>query len=147
MQVFGVCIIQLKPQLEKLLKLPPDALTKEIRLTQDLLSLFIDYQIPSDLLTYVPGEGTGADEWQEVESAETDDGSDTTATAAAVAAGGSSAVASVKRHVAAVQGMIKDAEDAELEEQARKAELQKQRALEEESHRTAQSMGAQKPKT
>lgn len=50
--LFGVCIIQIKPQLEKLLKLPPDSLTKEIRMTQDLLDLFIQYQIPSDLLSY-----------------------------------------------------------------------------------------------
>ncbi len=50
--LFGVCVIQIKPALEKLLQLPSDALTKEIRLTQDLLSLFIEYQIPSDLLSY-----------------------------------------------------------------------------------------------
>mmetsp|Transcript_26416 Transcript_26416/g.47909 ORF Transcript_26416/g.47909 Transcript_26416/m.47909 type:complete len:983 (-) Transcript_26416:1528-4476(-) len=50
--VFGVCVIQLKPQLEALLGLPPDALTKEIGLCQDLLSLFIEYQIPSDLLSF-----------------------------------------------------------------------------------------------
>ena len=53
--VFGVCIIQLKPQLEKLLGLPDGALTKEIQLTQELMSLFVDYQVPSDLLTF---EGT-----------------------------------------------------------------------------------------
>lgn len=50
--LFGVAVIQIKPQLEKLLKLPEDSLTKEIRLTQDLLELFIKYQIPSDLLSY-----------------------------------------------------------------------------------------------
>jgi hypothetical protein len=50
--LFGVCVIQIKPQLEKLLKLPPDSLTKEIKMTQELLSLFIEYQIPSDLLSY-----------------------------------------------------------------------------------------------
>lgn len=50
--LFGVCVIQIKPQLEKLLKLDPDSLTKEIKLTQELLGLFIDYQIPSDLLSY-----------------------------------------------------------------------------------------------
>jgi hypothetical protein len=50
--LFGVCIIQVKPQLEKLLKLPPDSLTKEIKLTQQLLELFTEYQIPSDLLSY-----------------------------------------------------------------------------------------------
>jgi hypothetical protein len=50
--LFGVCVIQIKPQLEKLLGIPDDSLTKEIKLTQDLLSLFIEYQIPSDLLSY-----------------------------------------------------------------------------------------------
>jgi len=50
--VFGLLTIQLKPQLEALLGLPPCSLTKEVRLSEDLLSLFIDYQIPSDLLSY-----------------------------------------------------------------------------------------------
>ncbi|HRH00808.1 MAG TPA: hypothetical protein PLR99_31415, partial [Polyangiaceae bacterium] len=50
--LFAVCVIQIKPQLEQLLKLEPDSLTKEIKLTQELLSLFIEYQIPSDLLSY-----------------------------------------------------------------------------------------------
>jgi hypothetical protein len=50
--LFGIVIIQLKPQLEKLLNLPADTLTKEIELTQDLLELFIKYQIPSDQLSF-----------------------------------------------------------------------------------------------
>jgi len=50
--MFGVCVVQLKPQLEKLLRLEPDSLTKEIQLTQRLLELFIQYQIPADLLSY-----------------------------------------------------------------------------------------------
>ena len=50
--VFGLCVIQLKPQLEKLLNLPDGALSKEIELTEELTSLFIDFQIPSDLLSY-----------------------------------------------------------------------------------------------
>jgi hypothetical protein len=41
--VLSVCVIQLKPQLEKLLNLPDFALTKEIKLTEDLTSLFVDY--------------------------------------------------------------------------------------------------------
>ena len=41
--LFGVCVIHIKPQLEKLLKLPADSLTKEIKLTQELLGLFIEY--------------------------------------------------------------------------------------------------------
>ena len=58
--LFGVCVIHIKPQLEKLLKLPPDSLTKEIKLTQELLNLFIEYQIPSDLLSYDgPAEAVG----------------------------------------------------------------------------------------
>lgn len=50
--LFGVCVLQLKPQLEKVLRLGYDGLTKEIRLTQDLLELFIQYQIPPDLLSF-----------------------------------------------------------------------------------------------
>lgn len=50
--LFGVCVLQIKPQLEKILRLNNESLTKEIRLTQDLLDLFIQYQIPSDLLSF-----------------------------------------------------------------------------------------------
>eukprot|EP00804_Cyclotella_cryptica_P019591 CCRYP_014343-RA/>CCRYP_014343-RA protein AED:0.26 eAED:0.26 QI:126/0.5/0.66/1/1/1/3/176/970 len=50
--VFGMCVIQIKPQLESLLRLPPGALDKEMRLTQDLMELFVEYQVPSDLLSY-----------------------------------------------------------------------------------------------
>jgi hypothetical protein len=50
--LFGVCVVQIKPQLEKVLRLSPDSLTKEIELNQNLLDLFIDYQIPSDLLSF-----------------------------------------------------------------------------------------------
>jgi len=50
--VFGVLVVQVKPQLEELLNLAPGALTKEIRLTQDLLELFIKYQLPSHLLSF-----------------------------------------------------------------------------------------------
>jgi hypothetical protein len=50
--LFAVATVQIKPQLELLLRLPPDSLTKEIQLTERLMDLFIKYQIPSDLLTY-----------------------------------------------------------------------------------------------
>jgi hypothetical protein len=50
--LFGVLIIQIKPQMEKLLNLADDSLTKEIRLTQDLQELFMKYQIPSDLIKF-----------------------------------------------------------------------------------------------
>ena len=50
--LLGVLVIQIKPQLERLLNLPNDGLTKEILLTQKLMKLFIEYQIPSDMLSY-----------------------------------------------------------------------------------------------
>ena len=50
--MFGICDIPLKPQMEKLLNLPEGALTKEIKLMQDLVSLFVEYQIPPDLLSF-----------------------------------------------------------------------------------------------
>lgn len=50
--VMGICVIQIKPQLEKLLGLPHDALMKEMKLTEDLIQLFMDHQVPSDLFSY-----------------------------------------------------------------------------------------------
>ena len=84
--MFALCVIQIKPQMELLLNLPSDSLTKQvsslslslslslskclfaealthvvvvaavvgaqIRLTQDLMEMFITYQIPSDLMSY-----------------------------------------------------------------------------------------------
>ena len=50
--LFGVLILHIKPQLELILHLPADSLTKEVALTQDLMDLFIKYQIPADLLSY-----------------------------------------------------------------------------------------------
>ena len=49
-------MIQIKPQLERVLNLPDDSLTKEIKLTQELMQLFIKYQIPSDLLSFDDAE-------------------------------------------------------------------------------------------
>ncbi|MFO0547088.1 MAG: hypothetical protein U0271_01805 [Polyangiaceae bacterium] len=67
--LFGVAIIQIKPQLERLLKLPPDSLTKEIKLTQELLKLFIEYQIPSDLLSYDgPADNSVSDKLTKVQT-------------------------------------------------------------------------------
>jgi len=50
----GILVIQIKPQLERVLNLPEDCLTKEIKLTQELLQLFVEYHIPSDLLSHDP---------------------------------------------------------------------------------------------
>ena len=49
--LFGLVTIQIKPQLEKLLNIREDSLLKEISLTQDILDLIINYQIPLDVLS------------------------------------------------------------------------------------------------
>ena len=49
--IFGVCIVQIKPKLETLLCLPADALDKKVKLTQELMELFAEYQVPSDMLS------------------------------------------------------------------------------------------------
>lgn len=50
--VFAVAVIQVKPQLERLLDLPDGSLTQEVQLTQDILELVINYQLPSSLIAY-----------------------------------------------------------------------------------------------
>jgi len=97
--VFGACVIQLKPQLERLLNLAPDALTKEIRLTQDLLELFIEYQIPSDLLTYEGPADASAEE----------------------------KLSAVRGHVANVRAMIDAEKEREVAEAKRKADAEIER--------------------
>jgi hypothetical protein len=88
--VLGICVIQIKPQLEELLGLPHDSLTKEMKLTQDLMELFVDYQVPSDLLSY-DGENH----------------EDTT----------SDKVKNVKGHVQAVMAVIEGAKKKQLEDE------------------------------
>jgi hypothetical protein len=56
--LFGVLVIQIKPNLEKVMRLPTHSLAKEIQLTQTLLKLMMKYQIPSDLLAYDPNTST-----------------------------------------------------------------------------------------
>jgi len=50
--LFTFCAIPIIPQLEQLLKLPEDSLSKELELYENILNLLIEYQIPSDLITY-----------------------------------------------------------------------------------------------
>jgi len=95
--MFGMVVIQLKPQLECLLNLPHDSLTKEIALTQDLLELFIKYQIPSDLLTFDPVTDLHAND----------------ATAK---------IAAVKRHVADIRSMINKSSVIQLSETSLRAD-------------------------
>eukprot|EP00012_Vannella_robusta_P013716 CAMPEP_0206209744 /NCGR_PEP_ID=MMETSP0166-20121206/17093_1 /ASSEMBLY_ACC=CAM_ASM_000260 /TAXON_ID=95228 /ORGANISM="Vannella robusta, Strain DIVA3 518/3/11/1/6" /LENGTH=500 /DNA_ID=CAMNT_0053631203 /DNA_START=92 /DNA_END=1594 /DNA_ORIENTATION=+ len=88
--MFGVCIIQIKPQLEKLLNIPNDSLTKEIQLTQDLLELFIEYQIPSDLISFDEDDHPHASTPEKINI--------------------------VKEHVATMRKMIEKSKQRELEE-------------------------------
>jgi hypothetical protein len=99
--VFGVCVIQMKPQLQALLGLPSDALTKEMQLTQDLMELFVEYQVPSDLLSY---DGEHDETVREK-------------------------VANVKGHVKAVLDVIRESKAKLLEENAMKADMAVERAV------------------
>lgn len=64
--LFGVCVIQIKPALERVLNLEEDSLTKEIALTQELMEMFIKFQIPSDLLSF--GGSDSATKEERIES-------------------------------------------------------------------------------
>jgi len=103
--LFGLVILQIKPALEKVLKLPDDSLTKEIRLTQDLLKLFIEYQIPSDLLSF--GGDSNLSNQEKVES--------------------------VRRNVDAILVVIEDAVKEEAEEAKRAKQMEALKLLETES--------------
>jgi len=99
--LFGVLVIQIKPQLEKVLNLADDSLTKEIKLTQDLMQLFIKYQIPTDLLSF-DSSAAGAELLEPSPRERLD---------------------AVKGHVKAMQDMIEQAKKDEIEERKREAEF------------------------
>jgi hypothetical protein len=60
--LFALCIVQIKPQLERLLNLPPASLIKDIALSDDLFELFVKYQVPSDLMRFDGCESTPAEQ-------------------------------------------------------------------------------------
>jgi hypothetical protein len=91
--LFGVAVIQIKPALERLLNLEEDSLTKEISLTQKLMELFIEYQIPSDLMSYAGDAKASIGE----------------------------KVTAVKGHVQALYDMIDQSKAKELEERKQEA--------------------------
>ena len=55
--LLGVMVIQIKPQLERVLNLPPDSLTKELYLVQELEKLMVELQIPSEMFSLELGGG------------------------------------------------------------------------------------------
>ncbi|KAG7361034.1 hypothetical protein IV203_036134 [Nitzschia inconspicua] len=94
--ILGICIIQIKPQLEDVLGLPHDSLTKEMQLTQDLMELFVEYQVPSDMMSY------------------DDENQDATA---------KEKVEVVREHVKAVLDVIQDSKKKQLKEQEMKTDM------------------------
>lgn len=90
--LFAFLVVQLKPQVEYCLNLPPGSLTKEIALTQSLMDLFIDYQIPSSMM------------------ASEDDAPD-----------GRSRVEAVKEYVERIEGIVQKAREKDLKRTAEEA--------------------------
>ncbi|KAG7346198.1 hypothetical protein IV203_005266 [Nitzschia inconspicua] len=99
--VVGICVIQIKPQLEDVLGLPHDSLTKEMQLTQDLMELFVEYQVPSDMMSY------------------DEENQDATA---------KEKVDVVREHVKAVLDVIQDSKKKQLKEQEMKTDMARARA-------------------
>eukprot|EP01038_Epipyxis_sp_PR26KG_P009339 gene9339-12583_t len=118
--LFAICVIQIKPQLEKALNLPLDSLTKEIRLTQDLTELFIKYQIPTDLLSY-PKYGNDENNNNSTHNNNNtilhsqDETAANNNTIISVS-NASVALAAVKNHVKSIQSIIQDSKLNEIEE-------------------------------
>ena len=50
--LFGVCILEIKPQVERALALPEGSLYKETELMDEVIDLFLEYNIPADLMSY-----------------------------------------------------------------------------------------------
>ena len=97
--LFSMCIIQIKPHLEQVLNLPDDSLTKEIRLTQDLFELFMEYQIPSSLLSFEGEPGITYSVHQKIDQ--------------------------VKSHVRSIKSMIDDAKKQEIDDAKALSDLNK----------------------
>ncbi|CAE7681767.1 sas6 [Symbiodinium pilosum] len=108
--LFGVAVVQIKPQLEKLLNLAVDSLTKEIKLTQDIMELFLKYQIPSDLLSFDEEPVAGSTFAPPARPAER--------------------VATVKGHVKAMLDMIDEEKRLEIEERRRQEEYLRPQLME-----------------
>ena len=63
--LFGVCVVQVKPHLEQLLGLPESSLAKELELTNEILTLFLEFGISSDLMRLGEREkGEGVVGWE-----------------------------------------------------------------------------------
>jgi hypothetical protein len=84
----------------------PDSLTKEISLTQDIMKLFIDYQIPADLLSY-----------------------DETSSAEAMTASAEMRVSSVRANVKKIIDILNEVKQEEVLEMTRQQECLRKSAV------------------
>lgn len=105
--LFGICVIQIKPQLEKVLNLPRDSLTKQIELTEQLMELFIEYQIPTDFLSYRRSSNDAIENDGNVNSLIAGNASDI-------------AINEIKDNVLIIQAMIARAKEKELQDKRQK---------------------------
>ena len=94
--VFAICTIEVKAQMEKVLNLPQNSLTKELSLTKSLTDLFITYQISPDLLSF--------------------DGDDKTST--------KEKIQRVRENNDAIQKVLNDEKMKEIEEAKRRREIE-----------------------
>uniref|UniRef100_A0A0G4FDD4 Uncharacterized protein n=1 Tax=Chromera velia CCMP2878 TaxID=1169474 RepID=A0A0G4FDD4_9ALVE len=92
--LFAVLVVQVRPHLERLLRLPVGSLTKEVKLNQDLMELFLEYQLPSDLVCF-SGDPQASSEVK---------------------------LNAVKGHVADMFALLTDQKEKELEDQRKKTE-------------------------
>eukprot|EP01033_Poteriospumella_lacustris_P016818 gene16818-12035_t len=112
--LFGVVILQIKPQLEKALHLPADSLTKEIALTTDLMDLFIQYQIPTDLLSAEEGEASAGSTTGEAHGAAGHNTSSSGSSGVVPMGTAQVRVQQVKEHVRQMKAMLQQMKDEEL---------------------------------
>ena len=103
--LFGILVVQVKPQVEAVLNLPPGSLTKEIELNEALMRYFVEYHIPTDLLSY--------------------DGDASEAAASKVAA--------VKQHAETIEALVDGAAARDLEDKTRRAAASQLDQLREEA--------------
>ncbi|RYH18401.1 hypothetical protein EON65_27260, partial [archaeon] len=99
--LFTVVLVQIKPQLEAVLHLPADSLTKEIKLTQDLMRLFMEHQIPPDLLAFDANDHSRGE-----------------------LASAAERVGVVKKHVDRILALIEEAKQEEIKEANQKREYE-----------------------
>ena len=92
--LFGILVVQVKPQLEAVLNLPAGALTKEIELSSQLMDFLQTYSVPTDVLSFEGEEALAAAE----------------------------KVSAVRAHASTIGKMVADARERDLA--AKKAEAQ-----------------------